>query len=125
MDGWFAPLSQPTLTPSPASRTITYTTSHACTQRDWPYEHIVPGIPKNDLPYRDGRQKGHKREVERRDRQARIKEYRVSRQADRPAAAAAGWLLTLCMSGCTAAAAVAVAAGLAEPSHEREAIHAH
>jgi hypothetical protein len=58
--------------------------------REWPYEHIVPGTPKNDPPYNGGRQKGHKREAERTEREARIKaamekmpqliaEYRVGR----------------------------------------------
>jgi hypothetical protein len=41
-------------------------------KREWPYEHIVPGAPKNDPPYRGGRQKGHARDHEREERQQRI-----------------------------------------------------
>lgn len=40
--------------------------------REWPYDHIVPGIPKNDPPYRGGRQKGHKREHAREEKLAKI-----------------------------------------------------
>ncbi|GBF89103.1 hypothetical protein Rsub_01820 [Raphidocelis subcapitata] len=59
--------------------------------KEWPFEHIVPGLPKNDAPYNAGRQKGHKRDGERAEREARIKaamqkmpqliaEYRASRK---------------------------------------------
>lgn len=41
--------------------------------REWPYEHIVPGIPRNAEPYNGGRQVGHRRrEREREERKARI-----------------------------------------------------
>ena len=41
--------------------------------REWPYEHIVPGIPRNAEPYNGGRQVGHRRrEREREERRARI-----------------------------------------------------
>jgi hypothetical protein len=57
--------------------------------REWPYEHIVPGIPKNSEPYRGGFQKGHKRVAVREERLQQIQksmdkmpqliaEYRVS-----------------------------------------------
>jgi hypothetical protein len=57
--------------------------------REWPYEHIVPGIPKNTEPYRGGFQKGHKRVAVREERLQQIQkamdkmpqliaEYRVS-----------------------------------------------
>lgn len=45
---------------------------HACC-REWPYEHIVPGIPRNDKPWNGGKQKGHKRQQEVEERQAKIK----------------------------------------------------
>lgn len=41
-------------------------------RREWPYEHIVPGIPKNDPPYNGGKQKGHKRYLTQQERQQKI-----------------------------------------------------
>jgi len=41
--------------------------------REWPYEHIVPGTPRNDPPWNGGRQKGHKRQQEVAERQQKIK----------------------------------------------------
>jgi hypothetical protein len=40
--------------------------------REWPYEHIVPGVPRNDPPYNAGRQKGHKRQLAVAERKASI-----------------------------------------------------
>jgi hypothetical protein len=40
--------------------------------REWPYEHIVPGIPKNEQPYNNGKQRGHKRFVTQEERQQKI-----------------------------------------------------
>eukprot|EP00878_Enallax_costatus_P006385 GHUV01006696.1.p1 GENE.GHUV01006696.1~~GHUV01006696.1.p1 ORF type:complete len:133 (+),score=20.24 GHUV01006696.1:226-624(+) len=40
--------------------------------KEWPYEHIVPGIPKNDPPYNGGKQKGHKRYISQEERQQKI-----------------------------------------------------
>jgi hypothetical protein len=66
--------------------------------REWPYEHIVPGKPKNNPPYNGGKQRGHKRFAEQAERQQKIDaamakmpqmiaDFRVRRQV-----AAAGWL---------------------------------
>lgn len=40
--------------------------------REWPYEHIVPGKPKNEQPYNNGKQRGHKRFAEQAERQQKI-----------------------------------------------------
>lgn len=41
--------------------------------REWPYEHIIPGLPRNAEPYGGGRQVGHRRrEREAEERQQRI-----------------------------------------------------
>jgi hypothetical protein len=41
--------------------------------REWPFEHLVPGLPRNAEPYNGGRQVGHRRrEREREERQARV-----------------------------------------------------
>eukprot|EP00879_Flechtneria_rotunda_P003410 GHRR01003638.1.p1 GENE.GHRR01003638.1~~GHRR01003638.1.p1 ORF type:complete len:133 (+),score=39.51 GHRR01003638.1:135-533(+) len=59
--------------------------------KEWPYEHIVPGIPKNDPPYNGGKQKGHKRHIIQQERQQKIEaamakmpqliaDYRASRR---------------------------------------------
>ncbi len=77
--------------------------------REWPYEHIVPGIPKNDLPYNNGRQKGHKRDIAREERKARIEEamakmpqmiaeYRVG---ERRTEGGQGLGRCYCATGCT------------------------
>jgi len=42
--------------------------------REWPYEHLVPGTPRNDEPYAAGRQVGHRR----RDRQSGERAARVA-----------------------------------------------
>lgn len=44
------------------------------TKREWPFEDLVPGLPKNDPPYQGMRQKGHKRELRKEERQQRIAE---------------------------------------------------
>jgi hypothetical protein len=43
------------------------------TDREWPYEHIVPGIARNDPPWNGGKQKGHKRAQQVAERQEKIK----------------------------------------------------
>ncbi|KAF8073236.1 hypothetical protein HT031_000897 [Scenedesmus sp. PABB004] len=59
--------------------------------KEWPYEHLVPGVPKNDPPFNGGKQRGHKRHVSQAERQAKIDaamakmpaaiaEYRASRR---------------------------------------------
>lgn len=40
--------------------------------KEWPYEHIVPGKPKNEQPYNNGKQRGHKRFAEQAERQQKI-----------------------------------------------------
>lgn len=49
-------------------------TCHVRTCREWPFEDLVPGLPKNEPPYNGMRQKGHKREAAREERQQRIAE---------------------------------------------------
>jgi len=56
-----------TLTPPPPS------SKQPNRNREWPFEHLVPGLPRNAEPYNGGRQVGHRRrEREREERQARV-----------------------------------------------------
>eukprot|EP00775_Hariotina_reticulata_P002979 gene2979-3262_t len=59
--------------------------------KEWPYEHIVPGVAKNDPSFNGGKQKGHKRYLVAEERKKKIEaamtkmpqliaEYKASRR---------------------------------------------